>query len=217
MICKKCKQDKDITLFKKKELISSKGRRFSNYKTCKKCSTGIEDRELIKTIRGEKWVRISGYEHLYEISNIGRVKSLGNNRFKIDKMVKLAKDKNGYSYVCLWKKGLGKKIKIHRLVATAFIPNPDNKPMVNHKNGIKTDNRVKNLEWCSCKENVAHAILSGLSKRHGSDNPSAKLTKSNVRYIRKNFNHNPGKFSKMFSVTDVTIYNIIRKKTWNKL
>ncbi len=70
----------------------------------------------------------------------------------------------GYKMIALTKKGNTKIISMHRLVAIAFIPNPKNKPCINHKNGIKTDNRIKNLEWCTHAENSQHAYRTGLSK-----------------------------------------------------
>jgi hypothetical protein len=120
----------------------------------------------------EIWKDVKGYEGLYQISNEGRVKSLpkehryGRKYEKILKLGKTIKQRNGEDYpkVCLSKDGIVKYYNIHRLVATAFITNSNNKSEVNHKNGIKNDNRVQNLEWVTPKENSQHSWDIGLSK-----------------------------------------------------
>ena len=100
----------------------------------------------------EIWKTIEGYEN-YQVSNWGNVKSLGNNKKKKEKILKPANNGLGYLYVLLYKNKERKKFTTHRLVATTFIPNKENKPCINHKNEIKTDNRVENLEWVTIKEN----------------------------------------------------------------
>lgn len=101
----------------------------------------------------EIWKDITGYEGLYQISSEGRVKSLNYNRTGKEKILKAILDKYGYCFVILCKNNKIKKYSIHRLVAQAFIPNPDNLPQVNHINENKTDNRVENLEWCTAEYN----------------------------------------------------------------
>ena len=101
----------------------------------------------------EIWKDVKGYEGLYQVSNLGRVKSLNYRRSGKERLLSLAHDKDGYLYVCFRKNGKQKLHKVHRLVAQAFIPNPDNLPQVNHKDENKTNNNVKNLEWCTNEYN----------------------------------------------------------------
>jgi len=113
---------------------------------------------------------IKGYKGLYQISSLGKVKSISriidngfNKRLILDRILKISSDSKGYMYATLYNKSR-KHIKVHRLVAIAFIPNPENKPQINHKNGIKNDNNVFNLEWCTNSENQIHAYKIGLNK-----------------------------------------------------
>lgn len=115
----------------------------------------------------ENWKPISGYEGLYEISDSGKVKSLPKkkgvsfiNGNSPEILLKNNLGRNGYFRINL---GRNKMKSVHRLVAEAFIPNPDNKKWVNHKNGVKTDNRVSNLEWSTISENCQHAVRTGLT------------------------------------------------------
>lgn len=102
----------------------------------------------------EIWKDIKNYEGLYQVSNWGRVKSLGNGgTYKTSRILKTGKDINGYFFVTLWKNGKQKHCLVHRLVATAFLDNPENFPCINHKDEVKTNNSVENLEWCSYKYN----------------------------------------------------------------
>ena len=97
---------------------------------------------------------IEGYKGLYQVSNLGNVKSL---RFGKEKVLKPVKDGKKYLFVGLYKQGKHKMCKVHRLVAQTFIPNSQNLPQINHKDEDKTNNQVNNLEWCDCQYNIDYS------------------------------------------------------------
>jgi hypothetical protein len=113
----------------------------------------------------EIWKDIAKYEGLYQISNFGKVKSLdrqiktiyGVTRNIKGKSLTLIQHEDGYLVVALCKNNKVKISSVHRLVASAFIEKESGKPLINHKNGIKSDNTVSNLEWCTPRENIIHA------------------------------------------------------------
>lgn len=122
----------------------------------------------------EIWKDIKGYESHYQVSNLGRIKSLYfKNKYGVihrEKILKTGFNKK-YYHVILSNEGETKMFYVHRLVAEAFIPNPENKPQINHIDGNKTNNNVNNLEWCTPSHNVKEAYKIGLIKiKKGSDN-----------------------------------------------
>lgn len=115
----------------------------------------------------EIWKDIQGYENLYQVSSMGRVKSLNYKRTGKERILNPQKDKNNYLKVSLSKEEKIKQYFVHRLVAQAFIPNPDNLPQVNHKDENPNNNCVDNLEWCTQKYNINYGTrLERCSKAH---------------------------------------------------
>ena len=102
----------------------------------------------------EHWKEIAGYEGLYEVSDQGRVKSLGNNKSGKEKILKPGKTHGGYLVIGIRKDGQRKFLLVHRLVAESFIQNPQGFKTVNHKDEVKTNNAASNLEWMSIKDNI---------------------------------------------------------------
>ena len=165
-------------------------------------------------INTEQWKDIFGYEGLYEISDIGNVKNRHSSLLS-------ERIKKGYNTCRLSKNGIYKEYSIHRLVASAFIPNCKNKPQVNHINGIKSDNRVVNLEWCTISENTKHAHSLGLiKKRRGEQIKNSILTEQDVLNIRKNINISSvdkRNLSIIYKVSYSTIDDVIARRRWTYL
>ena len=135
----------------------------------------------------EIWKDIKGYENIYEINNYGYVKSLkrmvnNRNNYVEERIMSLEKTKHGYLRVILSKENTQKKCLVHRLVAKAFIPNLENKPEVNHKDGNKKNNYVENLEWSTCSENIIHSYNNNLRKPSKPHTKKVKCIENNKIY-----------------------------------
>ena len=128
----------------------------------------------------EIWKPIIGYENLYQVSNLGKIKSLKRNI-----ILKPSHNRKGYLQIILYKNKNKKVGRIHRLVAEAFIPNPLNKPQVNHIDGNKANNCIYNLEWCTNSENQKHAFKNNLQTNKGNNNP--RIRKVNQYDLQGNF------------------------------
>ena len=174
----------------------------------------------------EIWVDIKGYEGLYQISTKGNVKSLerlvstkgGALRKVSEKLRENTFDKDGYHRIALHKEGKRSMKFVHRLVAIGFIENPDNLPQVNHKDGVKSNNCVDNLEWVTEKENAIHSYdILGNKAANRESNGSAKLTEEAVQDIRSNYikYKTPSKlFADKYGVSGSTICYVARGDTW---
>lgn len=171
----------------------------------------------------EEWRPIKGYKY-YEVSNKGRIRSWYNNRFGKLKNPKIKNiqiaTSGGYSIIQLYKNKREKNYFVHRLVAEAFIPNPNNKPLVNHIDGDKNNNNINNLEWVTDSENKLHAYKIGLREvrnMKGEKHPSNKLSQKDVLEIRemcKKSNLPLRKIARRYNVSRGTISNIKNRHTW---
>lgn len=154
---------------------------------------------------------IKNIDSRYSIDELGNVYSDG-------KRLNPPKYPTGYVVVKLYRNGGYTRVGVHRLVASAFIPNPENKPFVNHKNGIKHDNNVSNLEWVTSHENHIHAALNDL-KAHGERHGISKLDNEKVIEIKKLIRGGVPQrmIAKMYGVCQATIKDINMGKTWKRI
>ena len=176
----------------------------------------ITDDEDFDISTWEKWV--PSVHPDYKVSNYGRVM-----QWRKRLVLKQSTNKDGYKCVRL----AGQTYRVHRLVAMAFIPNPENKPQVNHIDGNKQNNNLNNLEWVTNQENVQHAFKIGLEKAHyGEEHGMAKLTNEDVLTIRKlyaggitdfNNKYSQRELAKMYGVKQSTIWGILHRKNWSHI
>lgn len=155
---------------------------------------------------------VSGTIGFYLVDTLGNIYS---NHSGKEKRLIPSKNRKGYHIIKLCVAGSRATRTVHRIVANAFIPNPENKPQLNHKNGVKTDNRVENLEWSTSLENNRHAIDNGLiANRKGERNPNAKITEDIVLAIFKS-SESTTKLSKRLSIGENTIRKIRTGECWS--
>jgi hypothetical protein len=164
----------------------------------------------------EIWKDIKGYEGLYQVSNLGRVKSF---KGKTPVIFKLNSAVTGYKECALRKDGNKEVIGVHRLVVMHFLPPQPDKPWVNHKDGDKINNRVDNLEWSTPSENNKHAYATGLKiSLKGVQTHSNKLTEEQVIAIRTTLSHLPQKeVAEMFGIHNGTVSRIKSRQKWKHI
>lgn len=177
-----------------------------------------------------EWVTIPMYNSFYQATANGEIRSVGRyvnhnsggKCFKIGTVLKPSKNHKGYYMVHLSVNGIGGLKTVHRIIAETFIDNPNKYPQINHKNGIKTDNRVENLEWCTQSQNQKHAFKTGLNKgsmlsRLGELNPKNLLSDNDVKNAIefKNNGITTTEIAKIFNVSRRTITRKIKQHETN--
>ena len=174
----------------------------------------------------ETWRDAIGYEGLYRVSDLGRVRSLDRvvdgpkGQMRLNGKVMKLSLVGGYEQIGLCKNGPQKFLYVHRLVAAAFIGPRPNEKQVNHRDGNKLNNRSSNLEYVTARENIHHAWRMGLSKTRGTEHPASKLTEENVLAIREA--HAAGgvsqkKLADKYGVSAGSISFIVNRQTWAHL
>ncbi len=174
----------------------------------------------------EVWKDVVGFEGLYRVSSKGRVKSVKTGKI----LNPYLRGRCLYYSVQLYKNSKPFNCNIHRIFAIAFLSNPKNKKEVNHINGIKTDNRIENLEWVTHKENIHHAINTGLlTFEHikGEQHYCCKLKESDVIFIRKQYSESKGtrkqngtakkSLAEKYGVSSEHINSIVKRKCWKEI
>jgi len=173
----------------------------------------------------EIWKEVKNYEGIYEVSNIGNVRSLdnyidnkhGSKSFKKGRVLKKFISVKGYLQTSLSKKTIRFNTGIHRLVAIAFIENTDNKPQVNHIDGDKNNNNYYNLEWCTNSENQIHAVKNNLCNHNlGEKHHNSKLTNYEVKTARRmhELGWNNITLSRHYNISAPAMSKILRNETY---
>lgn len=170
----------------------------------------------------EEWKPVIGFESKYEISNKGRIRSVdnavtySNGRRHLHKGRMLTPlKKMGYNYIGLSNNSKAEHYPVHRLVAAAFIQNPSNKPFINHKNGIKDDNRVENLEWATRSENAYHSYrILGQKSRKG--HTLSEETKNKIREKLLNYNNKKEENKKLYAKKEAVAFGNFLKENFFK-
>lgn len=177
----------------------------------------------INDIDGEYWKNIPEYEGLYQISNLGRIKSLARERRKgcnviRDRIYRQNSNRGDYLSITLWKnQKRSETTSVHILMGRSFIPNPLKKPQINHKDCIKYNNWLLNLEWNTRQENGKHAFLMGrFPSQKGEKHYGSKLKNDQVLEIFKSKAPNK-ELAKIFGVNRITIHDIKTGRKWSHL
>lgn len=162
-----------------------------------------------------EWKDIPGWENYAQVSSDGRIYS------KRSSQERKLQNTTGYNWVKIWKEGKFHQVFVHRAVALAFIPNPENKRVVNHKDGNKTNNTVENLEWCSQSENIKHAYstgLKGIGEKHGKAVLTEEIVLEARSLYRKGSRTNGAvALAKKYGVNQATLWYALTRQTWTHI
>ena len=191
----------------------------------------------MNNIENEIWKDITNYEGLYQASNTGKIKSLPRKeitknphnpdktmiRTRNEKILKQSLDKDGYLKTALCKDSHAITYFIHRLIALTFLKNDENLPQINHKNGIKIQNNVENLEWCNQNHNMQHAFntkLVDVRKLQGENHWSHILNDNDILEIRKLYsmgNMNQREIGNKYGIDQSHVSYIVNRKLWGHI
>ena len=173
----------------------------------------------------EVWKDVIGYEGIYEVSNLGIIRSVERYDYsghkRKAKTIAFVIDRDGYAKVHLCLCGKARYHFVHRIVATAFIDNPENLPQINHKDENKKNNKAENLEWCTAKHNINYGKRNALvaDAQYGEKAHSSKLTQEDVNKIRQQYEprskeNNMIKLAKQYGISESQVWRIINNKRW---
>lgn len=173
----------------------------------------------IEDLEGEIWEPVIGWEDRYAVSNYGRLKGFWIKPFRLCRIQVHNDEFKKYLVIALCKNKKKYKTGVHRLVAQAFIPNPEDKPEVNHIDGDKQNNRVENLEWVTGSENMRHSFANGRKPKRGEGIGTSVLKEEQVLRIRELYDNG---FSNMqmrrtFSISESTVSRIIKRESWQHI
>jgi hypothetical protein len=160
----------------------------------------------------EEWRGVFGLEDLYEVSNLGRVRNIKG-------LIMKQRTMRGYKLIRLSRSNKAFHKQVHRLVAEVFLPNPENKPQVDHKDTDRGNNKVTNLKWVTGSENIKHVFEVGHKDMKGEKNGGSKLTAREVLAIRMSAKSGMKQkdIAELFGITKATVSLIVNKKLWKHI
>lgn len=220
-VCSNCNREKNVNEFYPRRLPSGV---ISYRHNCKVCQSNIEkhkvreglENKVVQNLIGETWLRVSGFNG-YMVSNYGRIKSLEKSNKLYKSILKPNITKKGYCSVALHfgKDNKYKRRSVHRIVAIAFIKNPNKKPCVNHIDNNPSNNCIKNLEWCTYKENLLHAKRCGRMQKGTERHNNALSEKQVLEIFASTMEQRP--LAKIYNVHQGTVAKIKTGQNWSHL